>query len=120
MSLYFSLNDPHIMRKIECIEPVPGFCIVVDMVGSTDLSFDAPKKWLSRTHDAFALARAHLNQFQPLKTIGDALMYYIPETEMSQKSVQPLQLHLSLCFIVQEWKEDTFGRTKAAIAYCEE
>ena len=47
-------------------------------------------------------------------------MYYIPETEMCQKSVQPLELHLSLCFIVQEWDKDTFGRTKAAIAHCKE
>jgi len=120
MSVYFSLRDPDIMSKIESIEPLPGFCIVIDIVGSTALKSGLPRKWLSRIHDAFALARTYLHQLQPLKTIGDALMYYIPDGEMSDKHIQPLQLHLSLCFMVQEKEEHVFGTTKAAIAYCEE
>jgi class 3 adenylate cyclase len=119
MSLLFELG-PNLKTQIDNLQPTPGYCIFIDSVGSTALKDNEPRVWLSRLHDIFALAKAYLKEFQPLKTIGDALMYYIPETEMKAKNQKALDLHLGLCFLVQEKTTEVFGRTKAAIAHCQE
>src|ERR1017187_5124016 len=80
MSLLFDLSDPDLHAKLDQLETTPGYCILVDRVGSTALKDQPPRAWLSRIHDTFALVKSHLLAFQPLKIMGDALMYYIPES----------------------------------------
>ncbi len=81
MSLLFELS-PSLKSQIDNLQPTAGYCIFIDSVGSTALKDNEPRVWLSRLYDIFALAKAYLKEFQPLKTIGDALMYYIAEDEL--------------------------------------
>jgi hypothetical protein len=101
MSLLFELN-PDLASEISELQPTLGYCIFIDSVGSTELKDNEPRVWLSRLHDIFALAKAHLKEFQPLKSVGDALMYYISEEQMRDKNQKVLDLHLGLCFLVEE------------------
>lgn len=119
MSLLIDLNDPEIIRKIQELPPTPGYCILIDMVGSTALKDAEPRKWLGRIHDAFALAKAHLKEFRPLKITGDALMYYIRDSELKSSGRTVRSLFLGLCYVVQDKDEHVFGRTKIAVARCE-
>lgn len=119
MSLLIDLNDPEIIGKIQELSPTPGYCILMDMVGSTALKGTEPRKWVSRIHDAFALAKAHLKEFLPLKTTGDALLYYIRDSELKSSGRTVGSLFLALCYIVQDKDEHVFGRTKIAVARCE-
>ena len=50
MSLLFELG-PSLKTKLEELEPTPGYCILVDSVGSTALKDNEPRVWLSRLHD---------------------------------------------------------------------
>ncbi len=119
MSLLFELS-PSLKSQIDNLQPTAGYCIFIDSVGSTALKDNEPRVWLSRLYDIFALAKAYLKEFQPLKTIGDALMYYIAEDELKAKHQTALSLHLGLSFLVQEKTTDVFGRTKVAIAHCKD
>ena len=116
MSLLFDLSDPDLHAKLDQLETTPGYCILVDRVGSTALKDQPPRAWLSRIHDTFALVKSHLLAFQPLKIMGDALMYYIPESGLLEKNA--LGLFLAMCFVVQERNKGVFGSYKVAITYC--
>lgn len=118
MSLLFELG-PGLKNEIASLQPAAGYCIFIDSVGSTALKDSEPRIWLSRLHDIFALAKTYLKEFQPLKTIGDAIMYYIAEEELNANDQTALTLHLGLCFLVQETAA-VFGQSKAAIAHCKD
>jgi class 3 adenylate cyclase len=119
--LLFDVKETHNLRlKIEELQPVPGYCIMVDMVASTAAKDAELSSWLSRTHDCFALVKSKLSNFTPLKSMGDALMYYIRESELRKDNGNPLKtIFLPLCFAIQEPEKDMFGRTKIAVAYCQ-
>lgn len=115
--LLFDLSDPDLRAKLDRLETTPGYCILVDRVASTALKDQPPRAWLSRLHATFALVRTTLSAFQPLKMIGDALMYYIPES--SPPETNALRLFLPMCYVAQEEDKEAFGGYKAAITYCQ-
>lgn len=89
--LYADLGDPTLGPKLAALEPVPGFCICVDIAGSTTLKSQGVPAWVGATLEAFACARGCLyGKFPPIKSLGDALMFFIPQSEMRGESAASL------------------------------
>jgi len=111
-------SDGDIQNKIASLEPVTGYCVLVDIVDSTALKDLERREWLSQTINTLTLAQSYLASFdRPLKVMGDALMFYISETPLTNTK-PALTLFLGLCYLVQEKERGVFGATKAAVAYC--
>lgn len=72
--LYADLRDADLIRKLAALTPVPGFCICVDIVGSSGLKSAGVSAWVTATLEALACVRSCLYaKFPPIKSIGDAL-----------------------------------------------
>ena len=77
--LYADLHDADLPRKLAALAPVPGYCICGDIVGSTGLKGAGLAAWVTTTLEAFTCVRSCLYaKFPPIKSIGDALMFFIP------------------------------------------
>jgi hypothetical protein len=87
MSLYINPNDPDLKEKIERISPTPGFCIFIDIVGSTKLKDQGLKRWIAFIYNVFANITTYLYmKFTPIKIMGDCFMFYIPESDMKDET----------------------------------
>lgn len=89
--LYADLRDADLARKLAALTPVPGYCICIDIVGSTGLKGAGLDAWVTATLEAFACVRSCLYaKFPPIKSIGDALMFFIPSDAMQSESAASL------------------------------
>lgn len=94
--LYADLHDADLPRKLTALAPVPGYCICVDLVGSTGLKGAGLDAWVKATLEAFACVHSCLYaKFPPIKSIGDALMFFIPSDAMQGETAASL---LAACF----------------------
>jgi hypothetical protein len=118
MSLLFDPRDTELRAKMEALQPTPGYCIVVDIVGSTAMKDNAVKEWAAFIHNAFSYTLAFLSpSFVPLKSIGDSLMFFIPETRMRATGETALQLFTGLC-AVANMTDELFREVKISAVYC--
>ena len=119
MTLLFDPDDPQLRAKLNALAPTPGYCVLVDIVGSTAMK-DAPfLEWTPKIHNAFANTMAFLDpRIRPLKSIGDELMFYITCEQMRQLGEVPLHLYSGLFSVAGE-RDPLFTDVKIAIAYCE-
>jgi hypothetical protein len=89
--LYADLHDTDLRRKLTALAPVPGYCISVDLVGSSGLKGAGLDAWVTATLQAFACVRSCLYaKFPPIKSIGDALMFFIPSAAMEGETAASL------------------------------
>lgn len=115
--LYADLRDPDLSGKLAALTPVPGYCICVDIVGSTGLKGAGLDTWVTATLEAFACVRSCLYaKFPPIKSIGDALMFFIPSTAMEGESAASLLA--ACCDMVVERR--ITAATRIAGVLCEE
>ncbi len=56
--LYADLRDPDLGGKLAALTPVPGYCICVDIVGSTGLKGAGLETWVTATLEAPVFAAA--------------------------------------------------------------
>ncbi len=115
--LYADVRDADLARKLAALPPVPGYCICVDIVGSTGLKGAGPDVWVTTTLEAFACVRSCLYaKFPPIKSIGDALMFFIPSDAMQSESAASL---LAACCDMAVDRRIT-AATRIAGVLCEE
>lgn len=77
-------------------KPIAGFCVMADVVGSTEIKYNVPfSNWCINLHNTFF--RFHGYSFEGtvpvLKTVGDELMYFIesdPEPIIADKLMNML------------------------------
>lgn len=118
MTLYIDPNDPDLGKKIKNLKPTYGFCIFIDIVGSTKLKDKGLSEWIRLIYNTFANINSFLfSKFQPIKSIGDALMYFISESEMKEET--PLTLYDALINIINS-NEPYFKKVKIGVTYCKE
>ncbi|MCK4815575.1 hypothetical protein KA005_07390 [bacterium] len=118
MILLIDPNDPELSKKIKNLKPTYGFCIFIDIVGSTELKDEGLSKWIMLIYNTFANINSFLfSKFQPIKSIGDALMYFISESEMKEET--PLTLYDALVNIINS-NEPYFKKIKIGVTYCKE
>ncbi len=118
-SLLINPNDTNLKQSIENLSKVPGYCIFIDVVGSTAMKKESMLKWVALIHNAFANATTFLDSFRPLKGIGDELMFYIEDSDRDVSGYSPLQIFDSLFQVATE-SDPEFPETKIAAAYCED
>ena len=76
-SLWINPNNPELKRQVDSMLPTPGYCVFIDIAGSTAMKQKGIRHWIALIHNCFANAHLFLHPFSPVKGIGDALMYYI-------------------------------------------
>lgn len=97
MALYVDLKDPLIKEKIQSLPPTKGYCIFVDVVGSTAVKDLTIGEWALLFHNTFVNVSCFLPRYTPpLKIIGDCCMFFIPELKMAEMRVSPLGLFIKL------------------------
>jgi class 3 adenylate cyclase len=115
MALYFDPSDPQLKQKVQDLRPTPGYCVFVDMADSTAMKDQELHRWASKIHNAFAKVSTFMvDGSYPLKSIGDALLYFIPKTQLVGAKQVALQLFASLAAVVDD-QDPVFPEQKAAV-----
>ena len=73
--------------------------------------------WIALIHNTFSNVTTFLDSFAPLKGIGDELMYYIEEADLTASGYSPMQIFDALYQIANETEQD-YPKTKIVAAYC--
>ena len=104
---YFDPNDRDLKQHILAITPEPGYCFFIDIAGSTSLKQNQKfPAWAALIHNTFASLRGFLPaKARPLKLLGDGLLYFIPESELSSWGENAL----SLFYCLKPAAADPFG-----------
>jgi len=112
------LGERDLRQKIENLRPVNGFCVMIDMVGSTELKDRSLNEWILRIGNVFNLARGWVEP-KFLKTIGDMLMFWVRD-DVFHRTNSPLGLVVGLASMIRESeaKPELFSPLKAAVCRC--
>ena len=116
--LLIDANDPKLTEKVEALKPTPGLCIFLDITGSTAMKSAGIKEWVSKIYNCFENSKGFLSKFQPVKSIGDALMFYVEEVDLA-KRLTPLQAYDALWQIATETGAE-FPNVKIGAVWCED
>lgn len=117
-SLWINPNDPGWKQRVDELQPIPGYCIFIDIAGSTAMKQRGIRHWVALIHNCFANAHLFLDPFSPLKGIGDALMYYIELSDLKQSGYTPLQMFDGLWKTATE-PDSRFPAVRIGAARCE-
>jgi hypothetical protein len=114
------IQDSGFWDRVDSLQPTPGYCAFIDIVGSTELKQQSIRRWINRIDNCFKLTaeQHHLGKFSPLKAIGDALMYYIEDSDLKQSGVTPFELFHSLWLIATEDRREVFPVVKIGAVRC--
>lgn len=127
-SLYFDPNDSTVITRLAALQPQPGYCVVTDIVGSTALKDRGLQRWAPAIFNTFGNVRAFLPpQAMPLKSLGDALMFFIPASLLSGRTTgslavnipdgEALEIFTALVSSVRD-PDPVYEQLKVAVAYC--
>ena len=100
------------------MKPTPGYCIFIDIVGSTAMKQKSMYTWISQIYNCFQDTESFFRKYQPLKSIGDELMYFIEETDLANDGESVFLLYDRLFGIAANNKQG-YPQTKICAAYCE-
>jgi hypothetical protein len=117
--LYIDPCDPQLASQVAALKPTPGYCIFIDVVGSTEMKRKGIRHWVALIHNCFADVNSALHPFPPLKGIGDELMYYIEEADLQAQRQSALGIYDALFGIAGNKKPD-FPETKICAGYAED
>jgi class 3 adenylate cyclase len=117
--LLINPSDPELRNKVEALQRVPGICIFIDITGSTQMKCSTIKEWIAKIYNCFHVnSSLFLSPFTPIKSIGDALMYYIEETDLLASGYNALQIYDGLWQLATE-SDPNFPEVKIGAAWCE-
>jgi class 3 adenylate cyclase len=77
------------------------------------------KEWVAKIHNCFANSHTFLSPFTPIKSIGDALMYYIEETDLLSVQYNALQIYDGLWQLATD-PDPNFPEVKIGATWCED
>ena len=100
------------------MKPTPGYCIFIDIVDSTAMKQESIYTWIAKIYNCFQDADSFFRKYQPLKSIGDELMYFIEEEDLTNDQESIFFLYDSLFGIAANNKPG-YPETKICGAYCE-
>ncbi|MBU6401112.1 MAG: hypothetical protein KGS61_12395 [Verrucomicrobia bacterium] len=119
MSLYFDPRDRELNSKMQALQPTPGYCIVVDIVGSTAVKDSSVQDWAVFIHNAFQYTLSFLSSsFVPLKSIGDCLMFFISQDRMLANHETALHFFSGLCRVAAA-EDPLFSDVKISAVFCQ-
>lgn len=110
--------------KLDKLGKVPGTCIFIDVCGSTELKNKSDSKyWIPVIGNTLSVGQKLPFLDNPLKVIGDELMYFIPDEEVKWNKAAHATMMQSLTQFVSTWGyflDETMLHLKAAIHYTTE
>ncbi len=116
MSLYIHPDVANLKEQIDALRPIPGYCFFIDITGSTEMKDMELSKWIAYIYNTFANIKSFLfSKFEPIKVLGDGMLFFIPESDMQKET--PLTLFNALTNIVKEG-ERYFKEVKIGAAFC--
>jgi hypothetical protein len=110
-------ENPDLKEEVANLGTTPGYCIFIDIVGSTAMKQSGICNWVAKIYNCFADANSFFGKFKPLKSIGDELMYFIEEADLVERGESALWLYDSLFQIAENTKDDC-PETKICAAFC--
>lgn len=116
-SYWFDANNSNLKQELENLPRVPGYCVFLDITGSTDMKQKGILHWSRMIHNCFANASLFMVPFVPLKSIGDALVYYIEEVDLVKSGYTPMQIFDGLWQIAND-ADPEFPEVKIGAARC--
>lgn len=107
---------------VKSVNPISGTCIFIDICGSTAIKnkYKYPK-WVTLIRNSISICQGLPSLEQPLKVIGDELMYFLPDEELNISSKSYADILNSVKESISSWKNslDSYVLTmKGAIHYC--
>lgn len=112
--LFIDANDSKLKNKLDGLKKTPGYCIFIDIVGSTAMKQDGMSEWVALIHNCFADAATI---FKPLKSIGDELMFYIEGVDLESSGNTVLTIFDQLIQIATN-SNSAYPPSKIVAAYC--
>src|SRR5258706_434913 len=98
---------------------VTGYCIFVDIVGSTCLKDRPIQEWATWFRNTFINAMCCMGWHnEPFKIIGDCAMFFISETELSDKGGHALSIFVSMCDVARNVEDDRYSDVKISVCFC--
>jgi len=119
MSQFIDLGDPKLQEKLKQIPRVEGFCLMVDIVGSTEMKNQGEMpEWVLGIASTFNHVRSWVEP-QFLKTVGDMLMFWF-KSEDFRKSETPPSLLQGVADMLRLARHEPqyFQPLRAALCYC--
>ena len=118
MSLFINPYDKDLPQKVLQLKPMKGYCFIIDIAGSTELKDIDLSKWIVFIYNTFANIMGNLfMKFNPIKSLGDALMFFIPEGNMEDET--PITLFHALWNIISS-DEPNLKEVKIGATFCSE
>jgi len=116
-TLLVDAADCDLKNKVDALATVPGYCIFIDIVGSTEMKQASIYRWIALVYNCFSDANSFFALHKPLKGIGDELMFYIEDQDLVASGESPLQLYDALYQIANNRRVDC-PPTKIVAAHC--
>ncbi len=89
--------------RVAALAPTTGTCIFVDVVGSTALKDGSLLRWAIALSNTFSRVRTFLDPISvPLKSLGDELMFFIPDSHLKALGKNHLAIFGALASIAQD------------------
>jgi hypothetical protein len=101
MCLFYNAKDPQLNEKFQNLKPTPGYCVFVDIAESVALKDQGMEVWCATIHNTFLKSKYWLDSFLPIKSIGDCIMFFIPENSLPE-GFDTLSLFHSLHTIIRD------------------
>ncbi len=116
MSYFINPADNKLIENIKNLKNYPGYCVFMDIVGSTELKDIELPKWIIYIYNTFANTKTYFwNLGSAIKSIGDSLMFYFPENSL--KDEDALSIFAGLASIAKN-EELHFKDVKISVTYC--
>lgn len=112
------LGDPNLKAVLANLNPSAGFCLMVDIVGSTAAKDRDLREWIRLMANTFNRVRAW-TESTFLKTVGDMLMFWFPDARF-HSTTSPLTIFQGLIDMQEEATPNLYLPVKAAITRCNE
>ena len=103
MTLYVNPADPaSTLAAVAALPPTTGTCVFIDIVGSTAMKDGSLVRWVAAVTNTFERIRAFLSPNVPVKSIGDELMFFIPDADLAKSGSTFLALFGALASIAHD------------------
>jgi hypothetical protein len=111
------ISNPNLKEVLATLSATPGYCIFIDIVGSTAMKKSEISDWVAKIYNCFSDVDSFFYKFKPLKSIGDELMYFIEADDLEKTGETALGLYDSL-FEIAKNTRDGYPETKICAAFC--
>jgi hypothetical protein len=113
MPYFINCNNQNLVNEINALSPTAGFCLFIDISGSTKLKDFCRSNWVLKIMNTFNLTRTFLGDaWPPVKSIGDELMIWVNEGK-----INPVTIFNGLVNQINE-PTSSFQPVKISLCHC--